>query len=178
MLRLNKKKWHRLFLLLNVMAASSMTGCNSIPTSQALSPYNQALKLCQSKYKNAVDEIKCVYSSPDYERFTQTQKQAVAYGAVLAERIAKGEMTAAEAKFAQITYENKLKANNDAINSQNAAIAAQQQQASGNALMGMGTALMMAGQPRPAVIYPAPQQNYPRQTTCTGLSNVVNCMNY
>lgn len=113
----------------------------------------------------------CAKNHKNYDQLPQDEKRAISYASVLEEQKAAGKLSPAQAEFLMQEYTAK-------INNQAAAVSAAQSQASSNAMMMTGAAMMVAGQRQPAVIYPAPQQNYPRTTSCMGGYRSVTCSHF
>ena len=146
-----------------------------------------ALSLASCAQRQAMDDIaaactgsaggisaECAKKHPQFQNLPRNAQQQVAYRIMLNEQIKAKKLTEAEGDVIQKEYESKLLANEAAANAANAAAS----QASSNAMMMTGAALIAAGQPQGGVIYPAPQQMYPRSTTCMGGYRSVTCSNF
>ena len=115
----------------------------------------------------------CAVKHPDFNKLSQTDQRAASYAHMTNEQVKAGKLTQAQSDFLNREYAAKLTNEQAAIDNANS-------QATSSALMATGASLMAldAANRQPAVSYPAPQQNFPRTTTCMGGYRSVTCTNF
>lgn len=80
-----------------------LSGCNTTQQSVGTSPFKQAIDECAPLEKTDA-ELACMRNHPEFSRFTDAEKQIVAYLAVIAEKIRRGEISETEGEYLAVQY--------------------------------------------------------------------------
>jgi hypothetical protein len=148
-------------------------GCYTTQQSIGTTPYRAAYSSCSAASDPNV--IGCLKNHPNFSQYTQAEKEMVLYGAVIVEKMIRGEMTGAEGELAMAQYAGRAHAASAAAERAAAAETTRALSAVGQSLTAIGD----AERTRVNTLNAAnPPMRMPVQTRCWRNGVYVNCTSY
>jgi hypothetical protein len=155
---------------LSIIVSLLVAACNT--TNEVRPTAWQVIQQACNNPKNHSNEATCAMNHPMFSQLTPQQREYVAFGSVVEDRLKNGQMTAAEANYALTQKANEMNLQAQIIAAQNAQAAAADM-AIANQDIANGIALMQAGRPQPTYT-PQPMMN----TQCRNVGIWLNCTSY
>jgi len=157
-------------VLVSIFVSLMLASCNT--TSEVRPTAWQTIQQACSNPKSPNNEATCAMNHPMFSQLTPQQREYVAFGSVVEDRLKSGQMTPAEANYAMTQKSNEMNLQSQQIAAQNAQAAAANM-AIANQNIANGMALMQAGRPQPTYT-PQPMTNI----QCRNVGIWTNCKSY